>query len=118
MNHKKVIWLTRHDFELSDADISKDEYEDIWNNGEDDGIDYSELDGYEFEKLEEVDEETEARWDAVAKLEGTIEYGECSYIVTKKMECTFIKVFSFVKLVMTLFQQKYTINGIPALMCI
>lgn len=96
MNHGKVIWLTRHDFKLSDADISKDEYEDIWDNGEDDGIDYSELDGYEFEELEEVDEETEARWDAVAKLDGTIEYGECLYC-GKENGMHFHKGFFFCK---------------------
>ena len=34
-----------------------DEYEDIYDNGDDDGIDYSELDGYEFE--EDPDENTD-----------------------------------------------------------
>lgn len=79
MKHGKVIWIDRRDIELTDADISKDEYEDIWDNGEDDLVDYSELDGLEFEELEEVDEETEARWDAVDRLEGQVTEGECLY---------------------------------------
>ena len=53
---------------------SKDEYNDIYDNGDDDGIDYSELDGYEFE--ESIDE-------AIDRLRGTIGRGDCLYCNAK-----------------------------------
>lgn len=80
----KIIWVDANSESLDDADICTDEYEEIWDNGEDDLIDYSDLSGYEFEELEEIDEETEARWDAIDRLSGTIEYGECLYCGKEK----------------------------------
>lgn len=79
MRHGEIIWINHRDVELADADIPNDTYEEIWDNGEDDGIDYSDLSGYEFDDIVEVDQETEARWDAVSRLEGTIKYGECIF---------------------------------------
>lgn len=55
----------------------KDEYDYIYDNGDDDDIDYSELDGYEFEDSEEdVDE-------AIDRLRGTIGRGDCLYCNAK-----------------------------------
>lgn len=81
MKRGNIIRIDRREFNQAtpDADISKDEYKDIWDNGEDDLIDYSELDGYEFENDEDVDEETEARWAAIDRLKGTIQDGDCLY---------------------------------------
>lgn len=57
----------------------KDEYDeiygdDIFDNGDDDGIDYSELDQYEFE--EDVD-------NIINKMRGTIQEGDCLYCNAK-----------------------------------
>lgn len=82
-----IIWIDEeYDYKGFNKNNDETDFADIWDNGEDDLIDYSDLSGYEFENDDdvEVDEETEARWEAIEKLQGTIEYGKCIYCGLEK----------------------------------
>lgn len=75
MKKGEIIWLESNKFLEDDADICDEAYEEIWTKDSD----KIEIDMSEFEEITEVDEETEARWEAIDRLSGTIEYGECLY---------------------------------------
>lgn len=79
-----------------DLSFDEEDTNDIWDNGEDDGIDYSDLAGYEYEddfeerqrardEMEEpeeeepLDDDTIARWDAIDRLQGKVKKGDCIF---------------------------------------
>lgn len=71
---------------LDDLRFDEDKYEDVWDNGEDDGIDYSDLAGYEYEDESigdyvdpEEDADISARWDAIDRLRGKVKKGKCIF---------------------------------------
>lgn len=66
MSKGKIVWLKAKEELSDDADI------------------YADLFDCDFNKSVEVDEDTQKRWNAIEKLDGTIEYGECLYCGKEK----------------------------------